>query len=149
MGPQRTSAIRSSKRADLQRSEAQAAEGKFASGFHRPTGLGSTQIRGRSCERTCVDFMAFYSGCSLIVAIPQDYSKRDDLTQFLSSKLDGCEISVVEVPTAKEPFPEKVMIKEDFLRSLQGSDFATENTSELLLVAAGEAIHEFLKDSKE
>jgi hypothetical protein len=93
--------------------------------------------------------MAFYSGCSLIVAIPQDYSKRDDLTQFLSSKLDGCEISVVEVPTAKEPFPEKVMIKEDFLRSLQGSDFATENTSELLLVAAGEAIHEFLKDSKE
>jgi len=53
--------------------------------------------------------MAFYSGCSLIVAIPQDYSKRDDLTQFLSSKLDGCEISVVEVPTAKEPFPEKVI----------------------------------------
>jgi hypothetical protein len=93
--------------------------------------------------------MAFYSGCSLIVAIPQDYSKRDDLTQFLSSKLDGCEISVVEVPTAKEPFPEKVMIKEDSLRSLQGSDFATENASELLMVAAGEAIHEFLKDSKE
>ena len=100
--------------------------------------------------------MALYSGCSLIVAIPQDYSKRDDLTQFLSSKLDGCEISVVEVPTAKEPFPEKVMTKEDSLGSLQGSDFAshsnpvpTENTLELLMVAAGEAIHEFLKDSKE
>jgi len=48
------------------------------------------------------------------------------------------------------------LIKEDSLRSLQGSDFAshsnpvpTENTSELLMVAAGEAIHEFLKDSKE
>jgi hypothetical protein len=100
--------------------------------------------------------MAFYSGCSLIVAIPQDYSKRDDLTQFLSSKLDGWEISVVEVPAAKEPFPEKVMVKEHSLRSPRGSDFAshsntvpTENISEFLMVIAGEAIHEFLKDSKE
>ena len=32
--------------------------------------------------------MAFYSGCSLIVAIPQDYSKRDDLSDFAGHSLD-------------------------------------------------------------
>jgi hypothetical protein len=102
--------------------------------------------------------MAFYSGCSLVVAIPQDYSKGDDLTQFLASKLDGCEISVVEDPTAKRPFPERVMIREDSqLRSLQRTrDVAspcdpapTESTSEFLVATAGEAIHEFLQDSQE
>ncbi len=102
--------------------------------------------------------MAFYSGCSLVVAIPQDYSKKDDLTQFLASKLDGCEISVVEDPTAEEPFAERVMIKEDSqLGSLQGTrDFAspanpapTESTSEEFLMAtAAEAVHEFLRGSK-
>jgi hypothetical protein len=103
--------------------------------------------------------MAFYSGCSLIVAIPQDYSKKDDLTQFLTSKLDGCEISVVENPTAREPFPESVRISEDSqLGRLQGTrDFASpanpapeKSTSEdFLMVRAGEAINEFLRDSKE
>jgi hypothetical protein len=106
-----------------------------------------------------VDLMAFYSGCSLVVAIPQDYSKKDDLTQFLASKLDGCEISVVEDPTAEEPFVERATIKEDSqLGSLQGTrDFASpanpaprESTSwEFLMGTAGEAIHEFLRDSKE
>jgi hypothetical protein len=99
--------------------------------------------------------MAFYSGCSLIVAIPQGYSKKDDLTQYLSSKLDGCEISVVEHSTAKEPFAERVMIRED--ANLQGTrDFASpgnpapkEITSgEFLMVTAGEAIREFLRDFK-
>ena len=122
------------------------------------TGLGSKSNKSAAepVNELVLIFMAFYSGCSLIVAIPQDYLKRDDLTQFLSSKLDGCEISVVEVPTAKEPFPEKVMIKEDFLGSPQRSDFAAhsnplpaENTSEFLMVTAGEAILEFLKDSKD
>jgi hypothetical protein len=103
--------------------------------------------------------MAFYSGCSLIVAIPQDYSRKDDLTQFLTSQFDGCEISVVEDPTAREPFPEKVMIREDSqLGSFQGTrDFASpsnpapeETTSEeFLMVTAGEAIRKFLRDSRE
>jgi hypothetical protein len=116
-------------------------------------------VRGESGLRTFADLMAFYSGCSLVVAIPQDYSKKDDLTQFLASKLDGCEISVVEDPTAEEPFAERVTIREDSqLGSLQGTrDFAspanpapTKSTSgEFLMGTAGEAIHEFLRDSKE
>jgi hypothetical protein len=103
--------------------------------------------------------MAFYSGCSLVVAIPQDYSKKDDLTQFLSSRLDGCEISVVEDSSAKEPFAEKAIIKEDSqLNSLQGTrDFASpanpapaESTSTQFLVgAAADAIQEFFKQSRE
>jgi hypothetical protein len=103
--------------------------------------------------------MAFYSGCSLVVAIPQDYSKKDDLTQFLSSRLDGCEISVVEDSSAKEPFAEKAIIKEDSqLNSLQGTrDFASpanpapaESTStQFLLGAAADAIQEFFKQSRE
>jgi hypothetical protein len=112
----------------------------------------SQQIRAGSGVRTIAECMAFYSGCSLIVAIPQDYLKKDDLTQFLASRLDGCEISVVEDPTAKEPYPEKVMIREDLLGSPPGRDAAspsnpaaTENRSEFLMAAAGEAIHEFLQ----
>ena len=103
--------------------------------------------------------MAFYSGCSLVVAIPQDYSKKDDLTQFLASKLDGCEISVVEDPTATEPFPQSVKIREDSqLGNLQGTrDFASpvnsapmESTSgEFLMRVAGESIHDFIRDSKD
>jgi hypothetical protein len=98
--------------------------------------------------------MAFYSECSLIVAIPPDYAKKDDLTRFLSSKLDGCIISVLEDPAAKEPFPKRAIIKEDSqLNSLQGTrDFASpgnpapeESTSaEFLMGAAGEAIRDFL-----
>jgi hypothetical protein len=101
--------------------------------------------------------MAFYSGCSLVVAIPQDYSKKDDLTQFLSSKLDGCEISVVEDSSAKEPFAQKAVIKEDSqLNSLQGTrDFASptnpapeESTStEFLMGAAADAIQEFISET--
>ena len=103
--------------------------------------------------------MAFYSGCSLVVAIPQDYSKKDDLTQFLASKLDGCEISVVEDPTAAEPFPESVKIREDSqLGNPQGTrDFASpvnpapmESTSgEFLMRVAGESVHEFIRNSKD
>jgi hypothetical protein len=103
--------------------------------------------------------MPFYSGCSLIVAIPQDYARKDDLTQFLSSKLDGCEISVLEDVEAKKPFPLNATIKETSqLKSLQGTrDFdspdkpATEETSsvEFLMGAAGEAIHDFLESSGE
>jgi hypothetical protein len=106
-----------------------------------------------------VEVMAFYSGCSLVVAIPQDYSKKDDLTQFLASKLNGCEISAVEDPTIEEPFAERVRIREDSKRgSLQGTrDFASpanpapmESTSgEFLMGTAGEAIREFLRDSKD
>ena len=121
--------------------------------------IPASQIRCGSGERTFVELMPFYSGCRLIVAIPQDYSKKDDLTQFLTSNLDGCEIRVVEDPTAREPFPERVMIREDSqLGSLQGTrDFASpanpapeECTSEeFLMVTAGEAIHAFLRDFKE
>jgi hypothetical protein len=103
--------------------------------------------------------MAFYSGCSLVVAVPQDYPKKDDLTQFLASKLDGCEISVVEDPTATEPFAERVTIREDSqLGSLRGTrDFASpvnpapikSTSAEFLVATAGEAIHEFLRDSKQ
>jgi hypothetical protein len=98
--------------------------------------------------------MAFYSGCSLVVAIPKEYAKRDDLTQFLSSKLDGCEVSVVEESSVKEPFAKKAIIKEDSqLNSLQGTrDFASptnpapaESTStEFLMGAAADAIQEFI-----
>jgi hypothetical protein len=101
--------------------------------------------------------MAFYSGCSLVVTIPQDYSRKDDLTQFLSSKLDGCEISVVEDSSAKEPFAQKAIIKEDSqLNSLQGTrDFASptnpapaERTSiEFLMGAAADAIQEFISEN--
>jgi hypothetical protein len=103
--------------------------------------------------------MAFYSGCSLVVAIPRDYSKKDGLTQFLAPKIDGCEISVVEDPAAAEPFPESVKIREDSqLGNLQGTrDFAShinpapmESTSgEFLMRVAGESIHEFIRDSKD
>jgi hypothetical protein len=101
--------------------------------------------------------MAFYSGCSLVVTIPKDYSKRDDLTQFLSSRLDGCQISVVEDSSAKEPSAQKAIIKEDSqLNSLQGTrDFASptnpapaESTStEFLLGAAADAIQEFISET--
>ena len=103
--------------------------------------------------------MAFYSGCSLVVAIPQDYSKKDDLTQFLASKLDGCEISVVEDPTVAEPLPKSVKIREDSqLGSLRGTrDFASpvnpapikSTSAEFLMATAGEAIHDFLRDSRQ
>jgi hypothetical protein len=118
-----------------------------------------SEIRGGTGARTFVEPMAFYSGCSLIVAIPQDYSKKDDLTRFLTSQFEGCEISVVEDPVAKEPFPERVMIREDSqLGRLQGTrDFASPDnpapeartSEEFLMVRAGEAIHEFLRDSRE
>jgi hypothetical protein len=103
--------------------------------------------------------MAFYSGCCLVVAVPQEYPKKNDLTQFLASILDGCEISVVEDSTATEPFAERVTIKTGSqLGSLQGTrNFASpanpapkESTSaEFLFATAGEAIQEFLRDSKQ
>ncbi len=100
--------------------------------------------------------MAFYSGCSLVVTIPQGYSKQDDLTQFLSSKLDGCEISVVEDSSAKEPFAQKAVIRENSqLNSLQGTrDFASPTnpapaectSTEFLKGAAADAIQEFISE---
>jgi hypothetical protein len=103
--------------------------------------------------------MAFYSGCRLVVAIPQDYPKKDDLTQFLASKLDGCEISVVEDPTAKGPFAKRVMIAKDSqLGRMQGTrDFASpahpapteSNSGEFFMVTAREIIHEFIRNSEE
>jgi hypothetical protein len=120
-------------------------------------GIPVRRIRGKAELRTAVGLMAFYSGCSLVVTIPQDYSRKDDLTQFLESKLDGCEISVVEDSSAKEPFAQKAIIKEDSqLNSLQGTrDFASptnpapaERTSiEFLMGAAADAIQEFISEN--
>ena len=96
----------------------------------------------------------FTLNAASLLRYPPDYPKKGDLTQLLSSKLDGCVISVLGDPAAKEPFPKRAIIKEDSqLNSLQGTrDLASpgdpapeENTSaEFLMGAAGEAIHDFL-----
>ena len=117
----------------------------------------SRRIRGKIERRTAAGLMAFYSGCSLVVTIPQGYSKQDDLTQFLSSKLDGCEISVVEDSSAKEPVAQRAVIKEDSpLNSLQGTrDFASPTnpapaectSTEFFMGAAADAIQEFISET--
>src|SRR6202790_1249936 len=115
------------------------------------------RIRGKIQLRTAIGLMAFYSECSLVITIPQDYSKKDDLTQFLSSKLDGCEISVVEDSSAKEPVAQRAVIKEDSpLNSLQGTrDFASPTnpapaectSTEFFMGAAADAIQDFISET--
>jgi hypothetical protein len=47
--------------------------------------------------------MDLYSDCDLVVKVPLNYSKKDELIHFLKSKLEGCEIKIEEVET-DEPF---------------------------------------------
>jgi hypothetical protein len=57
--------------------------------------------------------MAFYSGCHLTLKVPLNYTKADDLVDFLKSGLDGCAISVIEDAAVSKPSVESAEVSED------------------------------------
>jgi hypothetical protein len=55
--------------------------------------------------------MPLYAGCNLLVKIPFNYSKKDELTRFLESKLEGCKIKIEESET-DQPHAEEATVSE-------------------------------------
>jgi hypothetical protein len=49
--------------------------------------------------------------CNLLVKIPFNYSKKDELTRFLESKLEGCKIKIEESET-DQPHAEEATVSE-------------------------------------
>jgi len=101
--------------------------------------------------------MALYTGCSLEVKVPPNYSKKDELICFLQSKFEGCEIKIEE-STTDEPYAETATVSErsQLSRLEAGKEWAPvgqpapmENISgQFLLRSAGEAIKEFIENSE-
>jgi hypothetical protein len=101
--------------------------------------------------------MALYSDCNLLVKVPLNYSKKDELIRFLKSKLEGCEIKIEEVET-DEPFAKNDEVVENSqLSGLQvGNEWTLPGRPTPMEGAAGphlaraarEAIEEFIENSK-
>jgi len=101
--------------------------------------------------------MAFYSTCSLVVEVPANYSKKDDLVRFLESKFEGCRIKI-EGSETKEIFAQSAEVSaKSRLSSLQvGKEWAPpghpapmeSDAGPYLLRAANEAIEEFIEKSE-
>jgi hypothetical protein len=101
--------------------------------------------------------MDLYSDCDLVVKVPLNYSKKDELIHFLKSKLEGCEIKIEEVET-DEPFAQNDEVVEN--SQLSGLEVGNEWTlpgrptpmegaaGPHLARAAREAIEEFIENSK-
>jgi hypothetical protein len=101
--------------------------------------------------------MALYSDCNLLLKVPLNYSRNDELKQFLNSKLDGCKIKIEEFET-DEPFAQSVEVSEN--TQLSGLEVGKEwtlpgrptpiesDSAPALLQAAKEAIEEFIGNSK-
>jgi hypothetical protein len=47
--------------------------------------------------------MALYDNCSVLIQLPKDYSKTNELVRFLESKLEGCIFEIRESATEDEP----------------------------------------------
>jgi hypothetical protein len=47
--------------------------------------------------------MALYDNCSVLIQLPKDYSKTNELIRFLESKLEGCIFEIRESETEDEP----------------------------------------------
>lgn len=101
--------------------------------------------------------MSFYSGCNLLVKVPLNYSKKDELIRFLESKLEGCKIEIEESET-DEPFAQSDEVSENSELSglAVGKEWTTprrptpleSDAGPHLLRAAGEAIEEFIEKSE-
>jgi hypothetical protein len=101
--------------------------------------------------------MSFYSGCNLLVEVPRNYSRKDELVRFLESKLEGCEIKIEESET-DEPFAKSDEVSENSELSglAVGKEWTTpgrptpleNDAGPHLLRAAGKAIKEFIAKSK-
>jgi hypothetical protein len=101
--------------------------------------------------------MALYSDCNLLVKVPLNYSKKDELIRLLKSKLEGCEIKFEEVET-DEPFAKNDKVVENSQLSglevdnewtLPGRPTPMEGaTGPHLARAAREAIEEFVENSR-
>ena len=97
--------------------------------------------------------MALYTGCSLLVNVPLNYPRKDELIRFLQSKFEGSEIKIEESAT-DEPYAEAATVSErsQLSRLQAGKEWAPvgqpapmENISgHFLLRSAGEAIKEFI-----
>jgi hypothetical protein len=100
--------------------------------------------------------MPLYTGCNLLVKIPFNYSKEDELIRFLESKLEGCQIKIGETGTAQPYAEEATVLKDSQLSLLQVSEnwaprFGSpsrmvNDASPHLLRAAGQAIEEFIEN---
>jgi hypothetical protein len=100
--------------------------------------------------------MRLYAGCNLLVKIPFKYSKKDELTRLLESKLEGCKIKIEESET-DQPHAEEATVSEGSqLSGLQVSkDWAppsspapmVSDAGPYLLRAAQQAIQEFTENS--
>jgi hypothetical protein len=47
--------------------------------------------------------MALYDNCSVLIQLPKDYSKTNELVRFLESKLEGCIFEIRESATEEQP----------------------------------------------
>jgi hypothetical protein len=105
--------------------------------------------------------MAFYSGCSLTIKLPPNYSKTEDLSQLLASEFEGSEINLQEDAIAAKPCVFEVHISPTApLSGMRSSSPwkpvsplnpapALEDTSaQFLIHSTRETIEKFLKDSK-
>jgi hypothetical protein len=54
------------------------------------------------CVKGCFS-MALYDNCSVLIQLPKDYSKTNELVRFLESKLEGCIFEIRESATEDEP----------------------------------------------
>jgi hypothetical protein len=99
--------------------------------------------------------MALYDNCSVLIQLPKDYSKTNELIQFLESKLEGCMFEIRESVTEDEPQATHAFVAEESpIAGLQTGQVSTNisrpltslesDASNFPLREANEAIAEFI-----